>query len=157
MTGTKRKTRSPFITTSHHYCRVACLWSWRGGNVRTRLMCRLSQTALSTTDRGGAGGGRGSKRGEESISKVESQSPITRPALICLENVTGLSGGVTFQFTSHFLLAQGRMTISVGGGGWGREGKEDLHLSFPAASLLCAVPSSLSLSDQSSPAGYSGV
>lgn len=72
---------------------------------------KQSQTAFGTTDRGG-GGKRGKKNREASISKVESQSLITRPALICLENVTGLSGGgggVTFQFTthftSHFLLA----------------------------------------------------
>lgn len=43
-----------------------------------------------------------------SISKVELQSPITGPALICLENVTVLSGGggsIKFHFTSHFFLA----------------------------------------------------
>lgn len=42
--------------------------------------------------------------------KVESQSQITGPALICLENMTGLEegefGGVTSKFTSHFMLAR---------------------------------------------------
>lgn len=45
--------------------------------------CRQSQTEEEEEE----------KQRKQSICKVESQSPITRPVLICLENVTCLLGG----------------------------------------------------------------
>lgn len=75
--------------------------------VHGKGLCRQSQTVLSSTDR--VGGGGGWKR-NENIRKVESQSQITRPAVIRLENVTGLEegelGGVTSKFISHTMLAR---------------------------------------------------
>lgn len=59
---------------------------------------------------GGWVGGVWRRETEQSFTKVESQSLFTRPAVICLENVTVLSGGgggVTFHFTSDLLLDQG--------------------------------------------------
>lgn len=105
-----------------------CFWSWCSGTGKWKVngqdSCRQSQTALSATDkRGSGGGGRRGKR-EQSISKVESQSQIIRPAPMCLENVTGLSeggGDVTFQFTSYFIV----LTVAEG---W--DWKEGLHWSL---------------------------